>query len=773
MLRQRPLFVLLSSLIVSYAAAFFLPIEIIVFGICLFLIAAFVFAFFRNLRLFAGLVFLPSALALINFLLFYHFAYRPMVRFEGQKIEVQGEIISEIKSGTSSDYFTVRPTYIITEEEVYEPMGDVVVYADRGSITYPVGSTVSCYGSAFENDEDDYSINYRIAEGRFLSMYASKSNLLRSSDSFNINAFLNAARKKILARYESVFSEDAAALIGGITLGQTENVDDRVYRNFKDSGVSHALAVSGMHLAFVTTILWFVLSLLGKNLYVRALLQIALIWSFTALTGFSPSCCRAAIMLTVFQLGIFLQRESDPLTAHAFAVMVCCLRNPFSVMNPSLVLSATATLGILLLTDKIAALFPPLRIGRGVLGGLYSIVKNTVAMSVAATLGTLPAMIFMFRAVSLLAPITNVLIVIVVEVLFFLGFFAIVFGWIHPVAVCLSWIADVLYGYCDAVTSAVAGLPFCTISTESAAFWIGILLVGSCMTVLWLLLHKKHPYLLTLCFVVVFVCLIGCSYLTGYINRDKIWVDFVDVEQGNAVVVSREHRAILFDCGGSGPGYQEIQHCLTRRGVREISTIYITHLDMDHIKYLEPLLSAYSVEELYLPYREKFDKNGEHILSVAKACSTIVRTVDRDFRFDLDGLRLDILNGHVDLSEDNENQNSLIYQLSYGPTEILLTGDVELDGEKRFLKKYGERIDSDIVMIAHHGSDGGSSEDLLECVDAEVGVISVGKDNQYGLPDPDALKRIKKHIPIIKRTDLDGTVSIQLSPKRYKIEGMK
>ena len=773
MLRKRPLFVMLSAVILSYAVSSFFPIAIIFCAVCLFLVAAIATLFIGRVRHIAFLVFLPCAVAMINFILFYHFAYQPMLRFEGQNIEVQGEVISQIKNGTSGDSFTIRPAHIIADDGIYEPTSDIVVYADKGSIDYEVGSIVSCFGNAFKNDEDDHSIDYRATEGKFLSMYASDSKLLQTSDSFNINTALITARTKIIAIYESVFSEDVSALISGITLGQTEGIDGRVYRNFKDSGVSHTLAVSGMHLAFVTTILWFALSLFGGNLYIRALLQIALIWLFTALTGFSPSCCRAAIMLTVFQSGIFFHRESDPLTALSFAIMVCCLRNPFAVMNPSLVLSATATLGILLLTDKIAALFPPLRCGYRPIAWAYSFIKNTISMSLAATVGILPAMILIYRTVSLLAPVTNVLIVIAVEALFFIGFFAVVSGWIGAVASCLSWTADILYRYCNIITSFIAKFPFCTVSTEGAGFWIAFLLLFTIVTLLWFFLHKKHPYKLTLCFITLFVCLIACSYLTDFINRDRIWLDFVDVEQGNTVVVSRDHKAVLYDCGGSGLGYRELQRCLTCRGVREISTIYLTHLDKDHTKYLNSLLTTYSVKELYLPYRESYDENDHYIFELASSCSTVVKEVKKDMTYDLDGLYLDILTKHIDLSVNEENQNSLIYRLSYGPTEILLVGDVELEGEKRFVKKYKEQIKSDIVMIAHHGSVGGSGEEFLECVDADVAVISVGKDNPYNLPHPTALNRIKKHIPITKRTDLEGTVSIQLTKKCYIVEGMK
>ena len=155
-LSKRPLFSLLASVLISYALAFFLPVKAVWVVAACGLIFAIVFAFFRKVRRFAGLVFLPSALALINFALFYHIAYQPMLRFEGKEIEIQGKIIDERVEGTTSDYFRIRPTVLFCEDESYEPMGDVIVYFEADSMSYDVGSTVSFFGTAFENDEEDF-----------------------------------------------------------------------------------------------------------------------------------------------------------------------------------------------------------------------------------------------------------------------------------------------------------------------------------------------------------------------------------------------------------------------------------------------------------------------------------------------------------------------------------------------------------------------------------------------------------------------------------------
>ena len=773
MLRLRPMFVFLSSIIVSYIIAFFAGSMITITLACSFSLLAIIFFFFKKTRVLAKFVLLPSVLALLHFCLFYRFAYQPMEKLQGLEVEVYGKIITETTSGNSSDQMLIKPSKVLVDNKVYQPHGNILVYAVKGSMNYEVGSTVSCLGKTFKNKNDDFSIDFRLTQRQFLSMYATESKLLKTPQSNDVYALSATVRQKIIATYERIFSKDTSALITGITLGQTDKIDAELHRNFKASGVSHTLAVSGMHLAFVTTILYFVLALISKNLYIRAVLQIIFIWLFTALTGFSPSCCRAAIMLTLFQGGVLLRKEPDSLTSLSLAVMVCCLGNPFAVLNPSLALSATATLGILLLTGKLSSFFPKLKNPYNLIGKIYSFIKNTISMSVAATIGTLPIMLTMFQSISLLAPITNVLIVIVIEALFCIGFLAIVFSWLQPLCFLLNFIAEGLYKYCDVVTSAIARLPFCSVYTGSKTFWVVFPLLVVLSFVLWLLLYKKHPIRLAICYVAVFLCLLGCNFVTDYLGRDNIWVDYVDVGQGNCVVVSRAHTAFLIDCGGDGLGYQELQRCFDRRSIRNVSAVYITHLDTDHIKYLTPLLSSYRVQELLVPYREEYEEKSTELFDLASSRSTVLRKVNKDMSYNLEGLELEILTKHIIPSDKSENQKSLVYRLSYGPTELLFLGDVESNAEHRFVRVYKDKIESDVVMISHHGSASASKEDLLEYVNADVAVISVDKDNRYELPSLQALNRIKKYIPIIKRTDKDGTVSIQLNQNRYKIEGMK
>ena len=770
MLRKRPLFVILSCVITSYLTAYFIPVGFVRYIIAALVLAVAAFLPFYKLRDTALLILLPLAMAFLSHNLFTVFSYQPFEQFKGQQIELQGEIISDYGESTSSEFFTLRPMSVIFENKVYRVNGDVLVYFEAGGKHFDIGSIVSCYATAFEDDDQKFAIDSRKTNRQFLSVYCSDMQLLSKPSTLNFYNILSTARAKVKAIYADVFSTDAAALIEGITLGDTESITDKLYFQFKSSGVSHTLAVSGMHLAFLTAILWYIFALLSRNLYIRSLLQLILIWCFAALTGFSPSCCRAAVMLSVFQLGILLNKESDTVTSLALAIVVCCLRNPYAILNPSLILSVTATAGILLVTAPVSSLFPRCKNSKNIAGKIYNSVINIISMSVAATIGTLPAIIYLYCSVTLLSPLTNVMIVPAVQILFFCGFLAVAVGWCPPIAAVLKWLGDILYRFCNAVTEWISDLPFCSVYVDN--WWsvlIFVLVIGVAVAV-YLLFCKKHRMYIMPIYIAMFVAVITCFYGYDYSVRDNITIQFVDVGQGNTAIISNDHDAILVDCGGSGTAYSEINRCLSRSSVRSVSAIYLTHMDWDHIKYLQNIVESYSVEMLYLPYRTEYREDVQELLSSILKSGTHITYISSDRLITLwDKAVMKVYTEHIEPSADDENENSLVYKLTYDQNEILFSGDVEGEGEKRLYQTYRSQLESDVLLISHHGSKNASSVEFLTYVDARIAVISVGEDNRYGMPNADTLKRIKKYTQTLLRTDTYGTVRLVMNGQKCNI----
>ena len=657
---------------------------------------------------------------------------------------------------------------VIFKDEIVPVSGDVVVYCEKDAKPIPVGSLVSCYGSAFK-DDDSFSLNFRATEKQFLSIYAERHEILEKAHSFDINALSSKARNALKGVYKKVFSERAYSMICGLVLGERDLIDNETYANFKNSGVAHALAVSGMHLAFLTTILWIILSAICPNLKLRAIFQIVLIWVFAALTGFSPSCCRAAIMLTVYHLGVIVDKEADPLTSLSLAVVICCLRNPFAILNPSLMLSASSTAGLLLLSGPILRLFPVVR-GHNFAVRCVQFVFQTVAMSIAATVATFPIMVAIFQSVSLLSPVTNVFVIPAIEALFIVGVVGAATFWCPPIAFLLKYIASFLANYCAFVTGLIARLPYSTVSTERVEFWIVLLVLLVVFLLLRFFLRKGIQYILPAC-LLLFVFVIGGCFIFDYLHREEICVSYVYVEQGNASVISNGHEAVLIDCGGSGLGYNSIERELLYNNVKRINSVYVTHLDADHLRYLTRVINTYPVDTVYLPERPQLSDHVLEIMNVAQLRSTEVVFIREERIDDLWGLaNLNVLTKHVDWNSDEENENSLVYILDYNDSEFLFTGDICSDGEERLINEYYDELNSDVLLVAHHGAEHSTSYRFLQTVEPTYAIVSVGEQNQYNLPNSMVMQRLYNSVHRVLRTDRVGTIRFIVNKLKYTFE---
>ncbi|WP_283608875.1 ComEC/Rec2 family competence protein [Faecalispora anaeroviscerum] len=200
-----------------------------------------------------------------------------------------------------------------------------------------------------------------------------------------------------------------AGLSAGVLLGDTSGIDEQVKSDFQTTGVTHILSVSGLHM---TTMAQFFLLLLGLLRFPRragAAVAIAGVFGFMAVTGFVPSVLRSGIMSLIYLFGIVVGRQADSLNSLGIAALLICTGNPYAAADLGLLLSFSATLGMILcagpISSRLRALYQTVPVGRALLDGVNSAVCTTVT----ATVFTLPILILSFGTVSLISPVSNVL----------------------------------------------------------------------------------------------------------------------------------------------------------------------------------------------------------------------------------------------------------------------------------------------------------------------------------------------------------------------------
>jgi len=235
----------------------------------------------------------------------------------------------------------------------------------------------------------------------------------------------------------------------------------------------------------------------------------------------------------------------------------------------------------------------------------------------------------------------------------------------------------------------------------------------------------------------------------------KVVVHFIDVGQGDSILVQAPSFNMLIDGGNRG---DITVNYLKRLGINELDLVIGTHPHADHIGGLVNVLEKIKVKEVIDPAVVQTTKTFEDYLTLIDEKNIKFTEAKPGIKRDLgNGARLEIL-GPASTSYSNLNNVSVISRLVFGNVSFLFVGDAETDVLNKLAKS---NIESDVLKVSHHGSHNGMSQTFIKAVNPEAAVISVGKDNNYGHPDDEALDILAANDVDIYRTDLHGTVVIQ------------
>jgi competence protein ComEC len=237
----------------------------------------------------------------------------------------------------------------------------------------------------------------------------------------------------------------------------------------------------------------------------------------------------------------------------------------------------------------------------------------------------------------------------------------------------------------------------------------------------------------------------------------EAWITTLDAGQGLAVVVRTAHRTLLYDAGPQfGPdadsGERIVAPFLRASGVARLDALVVTHDDMDHAGGAASVLAAFETEELLSS------------LSAAHPLHAMARTTRgcaRGARWHWDGVAFELLHPAAGAPARKANDRSCVLRVSAGRRGMLLTADIETASEET-LAALG-KIESDVLLVPHHGSRSSSSEAFLEAVRPAAAVVPAGYRNRFGHPDARVLERYARRGIRILRTDLDGAVTVRLS----------
>lgn len=587
--------------------------------------------------------------------------------------------------------------------------------------------------------------------GTFLLVYQESDITIDKTDSESIQYFAPRLRKGILEMIESLFPEDTAAFAKALLLGQTEDLDYETDTAFQVSGVRHIVAVSGLHISILFSLVYV---FGGKRRFFTAVVGIPVLMVFAALAGFTPSIVRACTMQVLVIMAMLLKKEYDPPTALAFSVLIMLCVNPMAITSVSLQFSAGCMVGIFLFGSRIYQYLRKL-LGEPKGKTLRSTLTNwfcgSVSVSLSAMSVTTPLCAYYFGMVSIVGVVTNLLTLWVVSLIFYGIMISCIFGafW-QPVGGGIAWMISWLIRYVQEVARLLSAIPFAAIYTCSifTLLWLGFAYLS---VTVFLLQKKKQPGLLAVCLTGTLILSVALSYLTPKLNDLEITV--LDVGQGQSILLRSENTCYLVDCGGDSD--EVVADCvaeqLLSQGIRHLDGIILTHYDKDHAAGLPFLLTRIQADRLYLP----------DIADDGKIKAFLIETYPDHITWIEDAVLLQEQWGTIHMipgekgAAENESGLSILFQK--GNYDILITGDKNTVAERYMIQNY-PLPQVELLVVGHHGANSSTGFELLSTVQPANAVISVGRDNRYGHPAPNVLERLAEIGCRVWRTDLDGTI---------------
>ena len=556
---------------------------------------------------------------------------------------------------------------------------------------------------------------------------------------------------------DRLFPAESAPFIKGLLTGDTDDLEEDTasYTAMRTAGVLHIVAVSGMHMFVLVA---FLELLLGRSRRTN-LIALPLIWLFALTAGWRASVVRAAVMQTLYLLAPIFRRESDGPTCLGAAALLLLIPNPMAVGGVGLQLSFACMAGLICLLPGILAWA-----GRRLpMGNRYvAFVVNNLACTVGALAFSLPISALYFGQVPLLSPLANLLTLLIVEITFAAGYVVCAVGALfpaagHALALVLTWPVK----WCMAVYRALSDLPFAGLWAGSIPTIIFLVTVYALFGLWWLAKKRKRrisisvPVCLSLTALALTLMAAKLAVLPG---QGRLAV--LDVDQGECVVLADEDVSVVVDCGGSAldNAGDTAANYLQGLGRSRVDMLVLTHLHADHANGAETLLYRTHVDRLILPAgADDSDDLYQRILAAANARGTEAIELAEPLRMDIGGISLDLL---LPDAGDEENERGIVALAHMLGTDTLIMGDAGIDAERALMMDRAVP-DVDILVAGHHGSRTASGAMFLRAARPETALISVGY-NSFGQPAEETLERLETYGAALRRTDLEGTVTIKL-----------
>ncbi len=581
-------------------------------------------------------------------------------------------------------------------------------------------------------------------------------------------------RRFVLSEMDRTLGTEEGEFLKGLVVGERSGIPVTTRQAFVNAGVAHVLAVSGSNVAVVASVLVLAIGFLRFPRWLSTSAVACALLFYMMLTGNQPPVVRATIMALVLLLGRIGQKRTNAYNLLGVSALIILGIDARQLFDVGFQLSYGAVFSIVFFYPKLNGWIGHIGGGGRIVRALRWLLRLS-AVSVAATLGTLPLTAVAFGRVSVIGILANLIVIPATSLSVILGIVstaaAVVHPWIGSVYAAVNgivlhwtlWVTEVCgnapCAYLDTVWfRPVHALPYFALLSagvvidrpQIARRALIVLLAALDTALLW-----PVPFAL--------------ARTPGVLR-----LSVIDVGEGDAILVEFPRgETMLVDAGPAGPsgnaGEAVVGPFLRRKGISSLDLLVVSHPHADHLGGASWIIGHVPIRRvvesgqtepsgLYAAFRAAASRAGVEP-RIVRGGDTISIAGDVRVYILAPGdayVRRDSADGHLNL-----NNSSVVLRILYGSTSILLAGDAEREVEERIVHQYGDGFCSTLLKLAHHGSSTGSSESFLAAVRPAVGVISVGRNNTFRHPSASVLRRCEEMgIPLL-RTDEEGALMFE------------
>ncbi len=605
--------------------------------------------------------------------------------------------------------------------------------------------------------------------------------VIKRQNAETIGRWIYEKREYLSKVFERSFDKDNSAFMEAMIIGRQGNIDDELRDAFSASGVAHLLSISGTHFGLLSFLILLFIRFIIKSLPHKILLrltmyitptQLALLLSlpilifYLMLSGGSIPALRSFIMIFLYMIAVLIGRQRQWLNALGIAALIILLIEPWAIFDVSFQLSFLAVFFMGYTLERWGGFDGEANLWKRAL--LY--LKDSILITLSATLGTAPIMAYNFHQFSLISPISNLIITPFVCFLVLpLGLLSSILSIVlHSQVLPFGGIIDTLSRISIKMVRSFASIPYSNLRIPSPSVFIIVFYYISAFLFVkgrkwWMKAAIAIPMALY-----IFIPVQG---------RGDLRVTFFDVGQGDSSLIELpDGRNMLIDGGGIKDmdiGRRVIAPELWNRGIKKVDFVVMSHPHPDHYKGLLYILRNFKVGEFWDNGRD--NKEAMELYMAIAEKRIFRRVMQRGDMMQGRGYSVYCLHPYSGFYSSstrglysNQNSESLVLKIDGKGISVLLPGDIEQDAEDSIIS-LGRHLKSDVIKVPHHGGRTSSTEEFLALVLPKIAVASVGKYNPFNHPNPETIKRYSLTRAALYETDRDGEVQIMEEDGRIEV----